>query len=217
MSVLIKNMHQEKRLLKQLLISSFVYFTYSSIAYSDKNDLMELSVEDLLNVEVISVSKKAQSLNDSPAAIYVISQDDIKRIGATSIPEALRLAPGLDVARIDANKWAVTEGDAIDTIGSSPQQRVSLRSSISPWEKIEPDVPFRYVDTNIAISSFGTTVIKDCISMDIRLAWEPVNNLELSVVRQNLLAEQHLEYRQELLTTLSEINRGMYDELIWQL
>jgi iron complex outermembrane receptor protein len=65
-------------------------------------------VEDLLNVEVISVAKKAKSLNDSPAAIFVISQDDIRRIGATSIPEALRLAPGLDVARIDANKWAVS-------------------------------------------------------------------------------------------------------------
>ncbi|MCK5831950.1 MAG: TonB-dependent receptor plug domain-containing protein [Methylococcales bacterium] len=69
---------------------------------------MDLSVEDLLNVEVISVSKKAKSLNDSPAAIYVINQSDIKWIGATSIPEALRLAPGLDVARVDANKWAVS-------------------------------------------------------------------------------------------------------------
>ncbi|MCK5356634.1 MAG: TonB-dependent receptor plug domain-containing protein, partial [Methyloprofundus sp.] len=101
-------MHQEKRLLKQLLISSILYFIYSSIAYSNENDLMELSVEDLLNIEVISVAKKSKSLNDSPAAIFIITQDDIKRIGATSVPEALRLAPGLDVARIDANKWAVT-------------------------------------------------------------------------------------------------------------
>ena len=209
-------MYHEKKLLHHFLLSAIIYITYSSIAYSNENDLMELSVEDLLNVEVISVSKKAKSLNDSPAAIYVISQDDIKRIGATSIPGALRLAPRLDVARIDANKWAVTEGDAIDIIGSSPQQRVSLRSSILPWENIKLDVPFRYVDTNIAISSFGTTVIKDCISMDIRLGREPVNNLELSVVGQNLLAEQHLEYRQALLTTPSEINRGMYDKLIWQ-
>lgn len=75
---------------------------------AEEKDLLNLSVEDLLNVEVTSVSKKAESLNDSPAAIYVITQDDIRRIGATSIPEALRLAPGIDVARIDGHKWAVS-------------------------------------------------------------------------------------------------------------
>jgi iron complex outermembrane receptor protein len=94
--------------IKQFLIFSAVYLCHLSSAYSDQGELMGLSVEDLLNVEVISVAKKAKSLNDSPAAIFVISQDDIRRIGATSIPEALRLAPGLDVARIDSNKWAVS-------------------------------------------------------------------------------------------------------------
>jgi len=69
---------------------------------------LDLSVEDLLNVKVTSVAKKAQSLNDAPAAAFVINNEDIKRSGATNIPDALRLAPGLDVARIDANKWAVT-------------------------------------------------------------------------------------------------------------
>jgi iron complex outermembrane receptor protein len=101
-------MNHKKQLIKPLLIFSAVYLGFISSAYSDQDDLMGLSVEDLLNVEVISVAKKAKSLNNSPAAIFVISQDDIKRIGATSIPEALRLAPGLNVARIDANKWAVS-------------------------------------------------------------------------------------------------------------
>ncbi len=97
-----------KHFLIPLLLSSTIYSGQISIASADQEDLLKLSVEDLLNVEVISVAKKAKSLNDSPAAIFVISHDDIKRIGATSIPEALRLAPGLDVARIDANKWAVS-------------------------------------------------------------------------------------------------------------
>ncbi len=101
-------MSHKKRLLKQFVMAALFYFTYSSIAYSEQNELMSLSVEELLNMEVISVAKKAKSLNNSPAAIYVITQDDIRRVGATSVPEALRLAPGLDVARIDANKWAVT-------------------------------------------------------------------------------------------------------------
>ena len=67
-----------------------------------------MSVEELLNTKVTSVAKKAQSLNDAPAAAFVISNEDIKRSGATNIPDALRLAPGLDVARIDSNKWAVS-------------------------------------------------------------------------------------------------------------
>ena len=71
------------------------------------DDLGEFSIEDLMNMEVTSVSKKAQKLSDSPAAVFVITRDDVRRSGATSIPEALRLAPGIDVARIDANKWAI--------------------------------------------------------------------------------------------------------------
>ena len=74
----------------------------------EQNEALDLSVEDLLNVEVTSVAKKAQSLNDAAAAVFVISNEDIKRSGATNIPDALRLAPGLDIARIDANQWAVT-------------------------------------------------------------------------------------------------------------
>ena len=101
-------MTHEKKPLTQFLIASFICFSYNSVTFADQNELINLSVEDLLNIDVISVAKKAKSLNDSPAAIFVITQDDIKRIGATSVPEALRLAPGLDVARIDANKWAIS-------------------------------------------------------------------------------------------------------------
>jgi iron complex outermembrane receptor protein len=71
-------------------------------------DLTELSIEELLTVEVTSVSKKEQTLFDAPAAVYVITQEDIRRSGATSIPEALRMVPGVQVARIDANKWAIS-------------------------------------------------------------------------------------------------------------
>jgi iron complex outermembrane recepter protein len=78
-----------------------------SVNAEEPNPALDLSVEDLLNVQVTSVAKKAQSLNDAPAAVFVISNEDIKRSAATSIPDALRLAPGLDIARINANQWAV--------------------------------------------------------------------------------------------------------------
>lgn len=72
------------------------------------NQLIQMDMSDLLNVEVTSVSKKAQKVSKAAAAIFVISHQDIKRSGVTSIPEALRMAPGIDVARIDGNKWAIT-------------------------------------------------------------------------------------------------------------
>jgi iron complex outermembrane receptor protein len=61
-----------------------------------------------MNVEVTSVSRKGQKLSDTAAAVFVITQDDIRRSGATSIPEVLRIVPGLDVARINGNTWAIT-------------------------------------------------------------------------------------------------------------
>lgn len=68
----------------------------------------DLSIKDLMQVEVSSVSRKSQTLFDTAAAAFIISQEDIRRSGATSIPEALRMAPGLEVAQLDAWHWAVT-------------------------------------------------------------------------------------------------------------
>jgi len=71
-------------------------------------DLSQLSIEELANVEVTSVSRRPQPLSQAPAAVFVITNDDIRRIGADSIPEALRLAPNLQVARSDATAYAIT-------------------------------------------------------------------------------------------------------------
>lgn len=68
----------------------------------------DLSIKDLMQVEVSSVSRKSQTLHDTAAAAFIISQEDIRRSGATSIPEALRMAPGLEVAQLDTWHWAVT-------------------------------------------------------------------------------------------------------------
>ncbi len=70
--------------------------------------ITQLSLEQLLETEVTSVSKKSEPLATAASAVFVINQEDIRRSGATSIPEVLRMAPGLQVARIDANKWAIT-------------------------------------------------------------------------------------------------------------
>ena len=69
--------------------------------------LKGLSLEELGNIEVTTVSKSPVTVARTPAAIYVITQDDIRRSGARILPEALRLAPGVEVARIDGVKWAI--------------------------------------------------------------------------------------------------------------
>lgn len=74
----------------------------------EQKQLIKLNLNDLLNLQVTSVSKKTQDLSKSAAAIFVITYQDIKKSGVTSIPEALRMAPGIDVAKIDGNKWAIT-------------------------------------------------------------------------------------------------------------
>src|SRR5438093_3529420 len=72
------------------------------------SDLADMSLEDLTKIEVTSVSKHKEKLADAPAAIFVITQEDIRRSGVTTIADALRLAPGLEVARVASHDWAIT-------------------------------------------------------------------------------------------------------------
>jgi iron complex outermembrane receptor protein len=74
---------------------------------SESADFTKFSLEELKNVVIVSASKKPEMVSDTAAAVYVITAEDIRRSGATSIPEALRLAPGVHVARITATDWAI--------------------------------------------------------------------------------------------------------------
>jgi iron complex outermembrane recepter protein len=72
------------------------------------SSLTTLSLEALMDIEITSASRKSQRLADTASAVFVISQEDIRTSGATSIPDLLRMAPGVQVARIDSSKWAVS-------------------------------------------------------------------------------------------------------------
>jgi iron complex outermembrane receptor protein len=78
------------------------------LAQSGAQDLGQASIEELMNIEVTSASRKEQRAGDVAAAVFVITQDDIRRSGMTTIPDVLRLAPGVEVAQINSNKWAVS-------------------------------------------------------------------------------------------------------------
>src|SRR6202167_4508338 len=71
-------------------------------------DLIDRSLEDLMNIKVTSVSKTEQTLSRTASAIFVVTADDIRRSGATNIPDLLRMVPGMDVAQINANTWAIS-------------------------------------------------------------------------------------------------------------
>jgi outer membrane cobalamin receptor len=79
-------------------------------------DFKSITLEELSQIHVTTPSREPVSAFQTPTAIFVITGDDIKRSGATSIPEALRLAPGVEVARIDSNKWSI----GIRGLGSLP-------------------------------------------------------------------------------------------------
>lgn len=70
--------------------------------------LLNLSLEELAKVKVTSVSKREETAFEAPAAVYVISNEDIARSGATTIPDALRLAPGVQVAQAGSSRWSVS-------------------------------------------------------------------------------------------------------------
>lgn len=75
------------------------------------DELLDLSLEQLISLDVpdvTSVSRRKQRLMDSPAAVFVITNEDIQRSGVTSIPEALRMVPGMQVARLNGNTWSIS-------------------------------------------------------------------------------------------------------------
>jgi iron complex outermembrane receptor protein len=125
-------------------------------------DLSQASLEDLMNIQVTSVSKKEQKLSKTGAAIFVITQEDIRRSGATNIPDLLRLAPGVDVARVDANRWAISIRGFNDQHADKVLVLIDGRSVYSPsfsgvfWDMV--DVPLEDIERIEIIRGPGGTV-----------------------------------------------------------
>jgi len=99
-----------KHILSLLIISFSIHCSpaFSDAATEPGNEYFDMDIAQLMQLTITSVAKTPQNLSDAAAAVFVITQDDIHRSGVTSIPEALRMAPGLQVARVDASKWAIT-------------------------------------------------------------------------------------------------------------
>ncbi|MEX0805481.1 MAG: Plug domain-containing protein [Candidatus Binatia bacterium] len=81
--------------------------THAQLA-SDVGALKKVPFEELFNLEITTVSKRPERLVDAPSAVQVITSEEIRRSGATSLPEALRLASNLQVAQVDSSRWAIS-------------------------------------------------------------------------------------------------------------
>jgi iron complex outermembrane receptor protein len=97
-------------------------------------ELGRLSLEELANVEITSVSKRAEPLGEAAAAVYVITGDEIRRSGVASLPEALRLAPNLEVARVNSQSYAIS-ARGLNSVNASNKLLVLIdgRSLYTPF------------------------------------------------------------------------------------
>lgn len=111
-SVIESPIHERSRgrslALRALCLSIGCASTLPAVAQQAQQDFADLSLEQLANIDVTSVSKKSERLIDAAASVFVITHDDIRRSGATSLGEALRLAPNLQVAQTGADTFAIS-------------------------------------------------------------------------------------------------------------
>ena len=92
----------------QFSLAVFLFLTAGEERTAEATDSGWLDIEQLSQIKVTSVSKKPETLSLTPASIHVITQEDMHRSGVTSIPEALRLAPGMQVGRVGSASWAIS-------------------------------------------------------------------------------------------------------------
>ncbi|MCK5890029.1 MAG: TonB-dependent receptor, partial [Methylococcales bacterium] len=124
--------------------------------------------------------------------------------------------------RMDAHyrllKTSYTKNHLGGVYSVSPQQQVLLRNSASLGHGINIDIITRYTDENFPFTtnSLNKTSVNDYFAMDVRLAWQATNGIELSLIGQNLLATQQLEYTSELFSADAFVERGVYGKIVWE-
>src|SRR5580658_4476263 len=135
---------------------------YASDPDNKLADLGDLSLEQLSNIQVTSVSRHAENIQDAAASVYVITADDIRRSGVTSLPEALRLAPNLEVAQVNSSQYAISARGFNNSIGNKLLVMIDGRTVYTPlysgvfWDA--QDVMLEDIDRIEVISGPGATL-----------------------------------------------------------
>ncbi len=144
-------------------------------------NLAQLSLEELRNVVVASVSRRRQSLLETPSSVYVIPGEEIRRMGVTTLPEALRLAPTLQVAALDARQYAISARGFNSNIANKLLVMIDGRTVYSPlfagvfWETqdfVPADVERIEVITGPAGAAWGTNAVNGVVNVVTKSAAE---------------------------------------------
>lgn len=154
-------------------------FAATGIPAADAVGLVDLTLEQLGNLEITSVSRQPERLGDAPAAIYVITNDDIRRAGVNTLPEALRLAPNLQVARLGSASYAISSRGFNNALGNKLLVLIDGRTVYTPlysgvfWD--QQDVMLEDVERIEVISgpggtTWGTNAVNGVINVITRSA-----------------------------------------------
>ena len=149
--------------LRKTIRLGLTFFLLTLASFAQQPDLIDRSLEDLMNIQVTSVSKKEQTLSRTAAAIFVITAEDIRRSGATSIPDLLRMVPGLDVAQIGANTWAISARGLNGRFSNELLVLVDGRNVYTPtfggvfWDVL--DMPLEDIERIEVIRGPGGTIV----------------------------------------------------------
>ena len=150
------------RLARSVLVCAALVASLDPPRAASPPRLKDLSLEELANIEVTTPGKAPESAFRAPAAVYVLTQDEIRRSGATNIPEALRLVPGVEVSRIDSYKWAIGIRGFATRLSKGVLVLIDGRSVYTPlfagvyWEA--QDVPLQDVERVEVIRGPGATI-----------------------------------------------------------
>jgi len=144
-------------------------------------DLANESLKDLMNITITSVSRQEQKVSRTAAAIFVITSEDIRRSGATNIPDLLRMVPGVDVAQINANTWAVSARGFNGRLSNKLLVLIDGRTLYTPtfdgtfWDVV--DLPLEDIERIEVIrgpggSVWGTNAVNGVINIITKTAAE---------------------------------------------
>jgi len=170
---------------------------------AEESNLLDLSLEELVEYRLTSMSRKEQRVVDTAAAAYVITGEEIRRSGAMSIPEALRMVPGLNVAQISRDRWAVSSRGFNERFSSKLLVLVDGRSIYSPmfsgvlWETqdtLMEDIERIEVIRGPGAALWGTNAMNGVINIVTRSAKTTQGNVlsaQMGTGGYGMLAARH--------------------------
>ena len=181
---------QKINFLKRLRTTSAIVLACAGLwcaqAQAEESNLLDLSLEELVDYRLTTMARKEQRVVDTAAAAYVITGEELRRSGALSIPEALRMVPGLNVAQISRDSWAVSSRGFLERFSSKLLVLVDGRSIYSPmfsgvlWETqdtLMEDIERIEVVRGTGAALWGTNAMNGVINIVTRKAKTTQGNL----------------------------------------